>query len=290
MVEILNLIKDLRDRTGAGFLDCKNALIKNDNNIEKSIDFLRTKGLSKANKKSARITKEGVVTINILKDSATMMEINTETDFSAKNNEFLDFVKKLNLNSNDTNNLQEFLEFKDSSFNVKESLIDIIAKIGENVVIKKFEKIYNKDSSKIFGYVHNCYEKNIGKIACLLNIHAKEFNEELNNLANNICMHIAAMKPLSLNIDQLDNDLIQKEEKILIETIKSDKNSNKKSSEVINKIVKGKLQKFFEDVVLLEQKFIIDNKTKIKEVLSNYSKQNNIDIKIIEYKLLILGN
>ena len=100
-----------------------------------------------------------------------------------------------------------------------------------------YEKIHNKDSSKIFGYVHNCYEKNIGKIACLLNIHAKEFNEELYNLANNICMHIAAMKPLSLNIDQLDNDLIQKEEKILIETIKSDKNSNKKSSEVINKIV-----------------------------------------------------
>ena len=287
MTEILNLIKDLRDRTGAGFVDCKNALIESKNDIDYAITLLRKKGISRASKKSKRETNEGVVCINIKKDFATIIEINTETDFVAKNSDFLKFVRKLNKLTEATSLIDDLTSIKDEDeISIKDLLTNLISKVGENIVISKFSRIYCEEKTKIFGYVHNRYEENIGKIACLLKIKSESFDDELNNLAKNICMHIAATKPIAIDISDLDKSVINNEKSILLDNIKS----SGKPEKIIKSIIDGKIKKFYEEVVLLEQMFIIDNETKIKNLLINYYNKNNLTVKIVEFKLFVLGN
>ena len=287
MSEILNLVKELRERTGAGFVDCKKALIESNNQIENAIETLRKKGLSKVNKKLSRDAKEGVVCINNNENEAIIFQINTETDFAAKSEKFLNFIKeftKFAINAKDIDELKLLKNNNNQSFN--DIFNDQISKIGENIFLNKFEKIYKKENSKIYDYVHNSYEKNIGKIGCLLNIQANNFDDELNDICKNICMHIAALKPISIEISNLDPELINKEKLILKETI----NTNEKNENIIENILNGKIKKYYEEVVLNEQKYIIDNKTKIKDLIFNYSKKTKNDVKIIEYKLYVLGN
>lgn len=262
MIEILNLVKDLRERTGAGFVDCKKALSESKNNIDIAIEILRKKGLSTANKKSLRDANEGVVCINFYEKHSTIMEVNTETDFAAKNIQFINFIKELIKISLGANNIDELLMIKNNeNITVEEMINNTIAKIGENIVLKRFYRMEEEHHTKIFGYVHNSYEKNIGKIACLLKIKSDKFSDELVSISKNICMHIAAMKPLALDISDLDDNLISKEREILFENIKS----LNKSEKIVESILDGKIKKFYEDVVLLEQKYIIDNETKIKD-------------------------
>jgi len=287
MTEILDLIKDLRDRTGAGFLDCKNALTESKNDINNAIKLLRKKGISRAIKKSKRKTNEGIVCINIEKNFATLMEVNTETDFVAKNSDFLKFVKKLNQLSQFASSIEDLLSLKDEErLSIKDILTNLISKVGENIVINKFSKINCDEKTKIFGYVHNRYEENIGKIACLLKINSEFFNDELNDLAKNICMHIVATKPIAINISDLDINIINNEKSILLESIKS----SGKPENIINNIIDGKIKKFYEEVVLLEQRYIIDNEKKIKNLLINYYNKNKITVNIVEFKLFVLGN
>ena len=287
MSEILNLIKDLRDRTGAGFVDCKKALVESNNDINNAITLLRKKGISRAVKKSKRETNEGVVSINIEKNSATIIEVNSETDFVAKNSDFLKFISTINQFSNTASSKEDIYNLiDDDGILIKDLLNNLISKVGENIVINKFAKINCDENSKIFGYVHNKYQENIGKIACLLKIQSELFDEELNNLAKNLCMHISATKPISIDIASLDKNVINNEKSILLDNIKS----SGKPKNIINKIIDGKINKFYEEVVLLEQKFIIDNETKIKDLLTNYCKNNNIKVNIIDFKLFVLGN
>ena len=287
MAEILDLIKDLRDRTGAGFVDCKNALIESKNDIDSAINLLRKKGASRAIKKSKRETNEGVVCINIEKYFATIIEINTETDFVAKNSDFLKFVRKLNKLSQTANLIEDLSSLKnEEGISIKDMVTNLISKVGENIVISKFSRIKCDEKTKIFGYVHNRYEENIGKIACLLKIKSEFFDDELNDLAKNICMHIAATKPIAIDISDLDKDIINNEKSILLDNIKS----SGKNEKIINTIIDGKIKKFYQEVVLLEQTFIIDNETKIKNLLINYYNKNNITINIVEFKLFVLGN
>ena len=285
MSDLLEKIIELREITSAGFVDCKKALTESNEDIEKAIVILRKSGASKALKKSSRMTNEGVVCINIFENSATIIEINTETDFVAKNSEFLNFAKKVISLSESVKKIDDLLEIKDLEENtIKENLTNIISKLGENIIIKRIDSIELEKNTKVFGYVHNKYEKNIGKIASLLKIKADIFDEETIELGKNISMHIAASKPISIDLENLDENIIAKEKLILSESIKS----SGKPQEVINKILDGKINKFYEEVVLLEQKYIIDNETKIKKLIENHSKKNKIEI--IDYKLFILGN
>jgi len=286
-MEKINLIKDLRERTGAGFVDCKNALYESKNNIEEAINILRQKGISRAVKKSKRTANEGIVSININDENATIIEINTETDFVAKNSEFLDFVKEINSLSNKADDVQSLLNVKHNEKNtINDSLTNLISKIGENILINRFQKINVEKNTKVYGYVHNRYEDNIGKIASLMKIKSESFDEELDNLSKNICMHIAASKPISISINELDEKIVDNEISIIKESIKS----SGKPKNIIDNIVNGKLNKFYEEVVLLEQKYIVDNETKIKDLLKQYKKTKNIDINITDFKLFVLGS
>ena len=245
MTELLNLIKDLRGITGAGFLDCKKALLENDNNVENSITYLRKKGLSKANKKSSRQANEGVVCVNIKDTKGSIIEINTETDFAAKNQEFLNFAKELNSISILSNSVEDLISKTDSNnILVSELLTNMISKIGENIIIKRLEKITCDDKDKIFSYVHNKYDDNIGKIASMICVKSDLFNDELIDICKKICMHITALKPISLNIKDLDEDLIEKEKEIILENVKS----SGKPDNIINNIVDGKLKKYYEAI------------------------------------------
>jgi elongation factor Ts len=286
MSDLMNNIKDLREMTGAGFLDCKKALEENDYDIDKSVSFLRKKGLAKANKKSSREAKEGAVGIYFNENIVSIIQINTETDFAAKNEIFLNFMDKIgkfSLSKNDHNlTLSNFnnLVFEDST--VDNHFKDIISKIGENIILSKLIFIKINEKLMISNYIHNSYRKNIGKIAVVLKADVIENNEESKVLGKNLCMHIAASKPLALDLDSLDKELIKKEKEIQLETIKS----SGKPDNIIEKILEGKMKKFYSESTFLNQKYILDPDKTILEVLTEFSKKNKFEI--IDYKLLIL--
>ncbi len=286
MSDLMNNIKDLREMTGAGFLDCKKALEENDYDIDKSVSFLRKKGLAKANKKSSREAKEGAVGIYFNENIVSIIQINTETDFAAKNEIFLNFMDKIgkfSLSKNDHNlTLSNFnnLVFEDST--VDNHFKDIISKIGENIILSKLIFIKINEKLMISNYIHNSYRKNIGKIAVVLKADVIENNEESKVLGKNLCMHIAASKPLALDLDSLDKELIKKEKEIQLETIKS----SGKPDNIIEKILEGKMKKFYSESTFLNQKYIFDLDKTILEVLTEFSKKNKFEI--IDYKLLIL--
>ena len=288
MSNLIDNIKNLREITGAGFLDCKKALEKNNNNIDVSIDFLRKKGLAKANKKSSREAKEGAIGIYSNDRITTIIQINTETDFAAKNEVFLNFmdnigqyslnIEKLNVSIDDFNNM---------IFNknlIADMFKDVIAKIGENIVLSKLIIISNDENSLISQYIHNSYRKNIGKIAVLLKSNVQTIDDESKALGKNICMHIAASKPLAYNIEQLDKDLVEKERKIQKETIKGEG----KPDNIIEKILEGKMKKYFSESTLLNQKYILDPDSTIQQIIDEFSKKNKFDI--IQYNLVVLGS
>ena len=286
MSDLMNNIKDLREMTGAGFLDCKKALEENDYDIDKSVSFLRKKGLAKANKKSSREAKEGAVGIYFNENIVSIIQINTETDFAAKNEIFLNFMDKIGKFSLSKNNhnltLSNFnnLVFEDST--VDDHFKDIISKIGENIILSKLIFIKINEKLMISSYIHNSYRKNIGKIAVILKVDVSDNNEESKVLGKNLCMHIAASKPLALDEDSLDKELIKKEKEIQLETIKS----SGKPDNIIEKILEGKMKKFYSESTFLNQKYILDPDKTILEVLTEFSKKNKFEI--LDYKLLIL--
>ena len=286
MSDLMNNIKDLREMTGAGFLDCKKALEGNDYDIDKSVIFLRKKGLAKANKKSSREAKEGAVGIYSNENIISIIQINTETDFAAKNETFLNFMDKIgnfSLLKNDNNlTLSNFnnLVFEDST--VEDHFKSIISKIGENIILSKLIFIKINKELLISSYIHNAYRKNIGKIAVVLKADVIENNENSKVLGKNLCMHIAASKPLALDIDSLDKELIEKEKEIQLETIKS----SGKPENIIEKILEGKMKKFYSESTFLNQKYILDPDKTILEILTEFSKKNKFEI--LDYKLLIL--
>ncbi|PPR46549.1 MAG: Elongation factor Ts [Alphaproteobacteria bacterium MarineAlpha5_Bin9] len=290
MNQLSDNIKDLRNKTGAGFLDCKKALLENDNDIDNSINYLRKKGLAKASKKYSRDAKEGAVGCFSNETKTVLLEINTETDFAAKNEVFLNFFENLGnkilINFSD---LEGDINIDDITSKIvdKEKISDLldsaIAKIGENIILKKIYFINKSSDTQIYTYTHNSYRKNIGKICVILKAKT-HLNEETTLLGKNLCMHIAALKPLSIDIDNLDKKLIQNERNIQIETI----NSSGKSKEIIDKILNGKMQKYYSEVTLLNQKYVLDDKKNIKEIIEEFNKSNSFEI--LDYKLFILGS
>jgi len=281
----LNLIKELREKTGAGFLDCKNALSENDNNVEQSIDSLRKKGLAKATKKSSREANEGAVGFYKNENISVILKINSETDFSAKSDTFLNFldsIGKIALNTNNANlSLDDFLKIEDNSKTVSDLLTEMIAKIGENLLINDF-KVFDNKEAKVNYYVHNPYRKNIGKIVSLVFYSSDEENDDVKTFSKNLCMHIAASKPEAMDIDKLPIELIESEKKIQEEMIRD----SGKPTSVMEKILEGKMKKFYSEVTLLNQNFVIDTDKTVKEAITDFNSSNNLILK--NYTLISL--
>ena len=286
MSDKMNLIKTLRDKTGAGFLDCKNALNENDNQIEASVDYLRKKGLAKASKKSSRIASEGAIGIYNNEAKTIILKINSETDFASKGEVFLNFFDQMGKmllaykNEIDVNTImdQEFSDKKLSDY-----FNDIIARIGENIVLSDIKIIDHLESKSSF-YVHNAYKKNIGKIISFINYTSKISNDQTTEFAKNLCMHIAASKPEALDIEFLDKEVIDREKEVQKASIES----GGKSQDIIEKILDGKMKKFFSESTLLNQKFILDTEKSVKEVINEFPKE--LEFKLISYEILILNS
>ncbi len=283
MSNIMELIKELREKTGAGFLDCKKSLEENNNDIEKSIEALRKKGLAKASKKSDRAANEGAVGIYSNNDITVLIKVNSETDFAAKSDTFLNFLDslgKLILDQNIILDKNQFLDLKYENGTVQDYINSMIAKIGENLILKDLSVKENKNSKYAY-YVHNSYKSNVGKIISLLEYSSDKKDNEIENLSKNLCMHIAAMKPESLDIVDLDRNLIENEEKIQKELIL---NSGKPSN-IVDKILEGKMKKFYSEVTLLNQSYILDQDKTIKNIIDEYSK---FKFKLISFELISL--
>ena len=283
MPNITQLIKELREKTGAGFLDCKKSLEENNNDIDKSIEALRKKGLAKASKKSDRAANEGAVGVYSNKDITALIKVNSETDFAAKSDTFLDFFDSLGnlvLKNNSILDKDQFLRLEYEKGTVQDYFNSMIAKIGENLVLNDLFVKENKDTNFSY-YIHNSYRSNIGKIISFLEYYSDKKNNEIENFSKNICMHIAAMKPESIDIDDLDSGLINNEEKIQKELIL---NSGKPSN-IVDKILEGKMKKFYSEVTLLNQSYILDQDKTIKSVIDEYKE---FKYKIISFELINL--
>ena len=274
----LNLIKELREKTGAGFLDCKNALNENNNDIDLSIDSLRKKGLAKATKKSSREAKEGAVGFYSNDNINVLIKLNSETDFSAKSDTFLDFLDTLGniaLNTNNSNlSLEDFLNSTENDKSVSELLTEMIAKIGENLIINDL-KILDNNNTQSNHYIHNPYRKNIGKIVTSVTFIAETNSDNVNEFSKKICMHIAASKPEAMDINELSNNIIENEKKIQEEMIKD----SGKPSNVVEKILEGKMNKFYSEVTLLNQSYVLDPDKTIKEAIKEFNLNNSFELK-----------
>ena len=275
--DLLSNIKKLREMTGVGFKDCKIALDETNGDIEKSIEFLRKKGIAKASKKMSRTASEGLALIKEESGKISVIEINSETDFVAKNQDFINFCKELSeINFTQKGNLEKVNGTKMKNGNlVKDNLVNLIAKIGEKIIIRRAE-FFDNTKGVNFSYVHSAIEKGIGKIISIVKLDgiSKERN---NDIGTKVAMHIAASNPLAVDKDSIDKTIIDKE----LEIIKAEITNSGKPTDMAEKISKGKLSKFLNDNSLLNQIWIMDPKKKVSDIL----KENSLDkpLKILSF-------
>ena len=275
--DLLDNIKKLREMTGVGFKDCKIALDETKGNIEKSVEFLRKKGIAKASKKMSRTASEGLVLVKENNGQISIIEINSETDFVAKNKDFINFCKELSdINFTSKGNLDKLNDTKMANGNlVKENLINLIAKIGEKITIRRVNFFDDKTGTNFF-YVHSAVEKDIGKIIALVKLAgvSKGKNDEI---GKKIAMHIAASNPLAIDKEGIDKNIVDKE----LEIIKAEIINSGKPLDMAEKISKGKMTKFLNENSLLNQLWIMDPKKKVSDIL----KENSLDkeIKVLDF-------
>ncbi len=281
--DLLDNIKKLREMTGVGFKDCKLALDESKGDIEKSIEFLRKKGIAKASKKMSRTASEGLALVKEEKGQISVIEINSETDFVAKNQDFINFCKELSdINFINKGNLNKINETKmTNGALVKDNLVNIIAKIGEKIIIRRANFFDNSNGSN-FSYVHSAIEKGLGKIISIVKVQgiSKGKNEDI---GTKIAMHIAASNPLAIESDNISKDIVEKE----LEIIKAEITNSGKPADMAEKISKGKIAKFLNDNSLLNQVWIMDPKKKVKDII----KENSFDkeLKIIDFVRFKVG-
>jgi len=275
--DLLTNIKKLREMTGVGFKDCKLALDDSNGDIEKSIEFLRKKGIAKASKKMSRTASEGLALVKEEKGEISIIEINSETDFVAKNKDFISFCKELSdINFSSKADLEKLNNTKMNNGSlVKDNLVNFIAKIGEKITIRRANFFDNKNGMNFF-YVHSAMEKNIGKIISMVKIDGiTQGNND--GIGNKISMHIAASNPLAINKEDIKKEIIEKE----LEIIKAEITNSGKPAEMVEKISNGKISKFINDNTLLNQIWIMDPKKKVQDILKE--NKNEKDLKIINF-------
>ena len=278
--DLLNNVKKLRELTGVGFKDCKVAIEENNGDIEKSIEFLRKKGIAKASKKMWRNASEGLVLVHVDKDKVAVVEINSETDFVAKNKDFLSFCKEIaKINFQVLGDIEKIkLSKMDNGKSVDDNLISLISKIGEKITIRR-SKFFDNNGGKNYYYIHSALDKNAGKIVSVVKI----LNNENEDFGQKIAMHIAASSPLAIDKEGIKKEIIDKE----LEIIKAELVNSGKTGEIAEKISKGKVNKFISDNTLLNQVWIMDPKKKVSDIIKENKKNN--EIKIIDFVRFKVG-
>ena len=280
--DLLDNIKKLRELTGVGFKDCKIALDESKGDIEKSIEFLRKKGIAKASKKMSRTASEGLALVKEVEGKVSIIEINSETDFVAKNKDFINFCKELSeLNFETKSDLNKLNETSmKNGISVKDNLVSLIAKIGEKITIRR-ANFFDNSNGKNFFYVHSALEKGIGKIISIVKLDGVVMDKN-ESFGNKIAMHIAASNPLAIDKNGIKKELIDKE----LEIIKAEILNSGKPEEMVDKISKGKITKFLNDNSLLNQIWIMDPKKKVLDILKENSIENPLKvIEFIRYKV-----
>tara|TARA_B100001559_G_C16340848_1_gene547983 strand:+ start:7 stop:849 length:843 start_codon:yes stop_codon:yes gene_type:complete len=261
--DLLDNIKKLRELTGVGFKDCKLALDETKGDIDKSIEFLRKKGIAKASKKMSRTASEGLALVKENNGEISIIEINSETDFVAKNKDFISFCKEISeICFSQKGDIEKINSANmKNNISVKDNLIDLIAKIGEKITLRR-AKFFSKKEGNNFSYVHSAIDKNIGKIISIVKL---ESSEDIKEIGSKLAMHIAASNPLSIDKKDLNKEIIDKE----LDIIKAELLNSGKKPEMIEKISQGKINKFISDNTLLNQVWIMDPKMKVSDILKD---------------------
>ena len=276
-------VKKLREATGAGFKDCNLAIKESAGDLDKAIEILRIKGISKASKKMSRDAKEGVVAISGDNKKTSIIEVNCETDFVAKNENFVDFVKELSeLNNQKDSKIEELKKTKMKNGNtVDDTLVALIAKIGEKITIGKAKTISNTSSTN-YQYLHTVVKDNLAKLAVVVSLETKNESEEVKTFGKQLSMHIAATNPLALESSLIDKAIIDKEQELVTEELKN----LGKPEDIAKKISLGKMNKFKEENALLTQAWVMEPKKKVKDVIKELSIN---DLKIREFSRIKIG-
>ena len=276
-------VKKLRDATGAGFKDCNSAIKESGGDLDKAVEILRVKGISKASKKMSRDAKEGVVAISGDEKKTSIIEVNCETDFVAKNDDFINFVKELSeLNNKNNSNLEELKKTKmTNGSSVDDSLVALIAKIGEKITIGQTKTISNSSSIN-YQYLHTVVKDNLAKLAVVVSLETEDNSETVQTFGKQLSMHIAASNPLALESNLIDQAVIDKEKELVAEELKN----SGKPEEIAKKISLGKMNKFKEENALLTQAWVMEPKKKVQDIVKELS---IADLKIKEYFRIKIG-
>ena len=276
-------VKKLRQSTGAGFKDCNSALKESNGDLDKAIEILRIKGVSKASKKMSRDANEGVIALSGDENQTSVIEVNCETDFVAKNQDFINFVKELSeINNKYSSNIEKVKSnLMKNGKTVDENIVSLISKIGEKITIGRAKTI-NNSGSKNFTYLHSVVKDNLSKLAVITSIETKEKNEKIDLFGKQLTMHVAASNPLAIDLDNLDENVIANEQKLIAEELKN----LGKTEDVAKKISLGKINKFKQENSLMSQAWVMEPKKKVKEIISEL---NISDLKIKEFYRLKIG-
>jgi elongation factor Ts len=281
------MVKQLRDATGVGMMDCKRALAETNGDMEAAVDWLRTRGLAKAAKKADRVAAEGLVGVATAGTSAAVVEVNSETDFVARNEQFQSIVAsvaKLGLDANgDVVKLGE-MPYPGTGHSVSAELTEAIAKIGENMNLRRTETVSVNDGV-VSSYVHSAVADGLGKIGILVGLESTGDKAALNALGKQLAMHIAATNPLSISPDDLDPTVVERERAIFAEQARE----SGKPAEIIEKMVEGRVRKYYEEVTLLAQTFVIDGETKVADAIKSAEKDVGAPIKLTKFVRYALG-
>ena len=281
------LVKELREKTGAGMMDCKRALGDSGGDIEAAVDWLRKKGLSAAAKKAGRIAAEGLIGVATRGAAGAVVEVNSETDFVARNKDFQSFVQALSRLALDGDGEIETLQrtpFPGSGRTVEEELTHLISTIGENIVLRRVKRLSTTEGA-VLSYVHNALGPGIGKIGVLVTLASSAAPERLAELGKQLAMHIAAASPLYLEIASVPKEALDRERSVLREQARA----TGKPDSVVDRMVEGRLRKFYEEFVLLEQIFVVDQESKISTVVEQASKAAGASIRVVSFARFALG-
>ena len=276
-------VKKLRVATGAGFKDCNLAIKEANGNLDKAVEILRVKGISKASKKMSREAKEGVVAISGDEKKTSIIEVNCETDFVAKNDDFINFVKELSeLNNQNDSNLDNLKKVKmKNGSSVEDNLVALIAKIGEKITIGQTKTISNSSSTN-YQYLHTVVKDNLAKLAVIVSLETKENSETVKTFGKQLSMHIAASNPLALESTLIDKAIIEKEQELITEELKN----SGKPEDIAKKISLGKMNKFKEENALMTQAWVMEPKKKVQDILNDLAVN---DLKIKEFSRIKIG-
>jgi elongation factor Ts len=276
-------VKQLREATGAGFKDCNLAINESGGDLDKAVEILRVKGISKASKKMSRDAKEGVIATSGDENKISIIEINCETDFVAKNDDFVSFAKELSeLNNQNSSDLEKLNKSKMANGEtVEDSLVALIAKMGEKITLGK-AKTFSQPGSKNFNYLHTVVKDNLSKLSVITSLETSNDSEDVKAFGKQLSMHIAASNPLALSSDLIDKDLLQKEQDLVAEELKN----SGKPEDIAQKISLGKMNKFKEENALLTQAWVMEPKKKVQDII----KELNIpDLKINNFLRIKIG-